>query len=243
VWATAFVVLGARPSLVAALLLLAAAGAGRSLLDVAGRTLLQRVVPADLVARIFGVLEGISMAGLAIGAVLAPLLVHTVGTRGAFACAGAILPLALVASAARLRKVDAQATAPVVEIALLRSMPLFAPLGAPELEALARSLTPLAVTAGTDVVQLGEPGFEYYVIADGELSVSVGGVLRRGDGFGEVALLAGVPRTATVTAVTDARLYVLGMDDFIAAVTGHPVSRREADRLLRERLPEALAAG
>jgi MFS family permease len=242
-WSAAFVVLAARPSLVAALVLLACAGAGRSLLDVAGRTLLQRTVPADVLARMFGVLEGISMAGLAIGAVLAPVLVHTLGARAAFVCAAGILPLVLAASLARLRTLDRQATAPVVEIALLRSTQLFSPLGAPELEALARSLRPLEVKAGTDVVLEGEPGFDYFVIADGELSVSVAGTLRRGDGFGEVALLAGVPRTATVTAQTDARLYALGKDDFVAAVTGHPVARREADRLVRERLPAPVVAG
>ena len=58
-----------------------------------------------------------------------------------------------------------------------------------------------------------------------------------------MALLAGVPRTATVTAQTDARLYALGKDDFVAAVTGHPVARREADRLVRERLPAPVVAG
>ena len=242
VWSIAFVALGARPSLAASFVLLAFAGAGRALLDVAGRTLLQRTAPADLLARIFGLLEGISMAGLALGAILAPALVHTVGARAAFACAAAILPLVLAVSFAHLGALDRHATAPVVEIALLRSTQLFSPLGAPELEALARSLRPLDVSGGTDVVREGEPGFEYFVIADGELSVSVAGTLGRGDGFGEVALLAGVPRTATVTALTDARLYVLAKDDFVAAVTGHPVSRREADRLLRERLPAPLVA-
>jgi hypothetical protein len=189
-----------------------------------------------VLARTFGVLEGITMAGLAIGAVLAPLLVNTFGAQEAVACVGAILPIALVMSFARLRALDAQATAPVVEIGLLRATSLFAPLGVPALESVARSLRPVEVPAGTDVVRLGDPGDNYYVIADGRLSVSVGGVLERGDGFGEIALLADVPRTATVTALTDARLYALAKDDFLAAVTGHPAAHREADRLVQERL-------
>lgn len=240
VWSTAFVVLGARPSTVAAVVLLAFAGAGRSVLDVAGRTLLQRLAPGDVLARVFGVLESLSMVGLAIGSILAPALVGLVGARWAVACAGAILPLALLACAARLRAVDAEATAPIVEIALLRSIPLFAPLGAPVLESLAHSLRPLEAPAGAAVVHAGEPGDLYYAIADGTLSVSVEGAkvrdLGRGDGFGELALLADVPRTATVTATSDVRLYALGKDEFLTAVTGHAASRREADRLVRERL-------
>jgi MFS family permease len=238
-WSGAFVVLGIHSSTIAAFALLAVAGAGRTVLDVAGRTLLQRLAPADVLARTFGVLEGITMVGLAVGAVLAPLLVNTLGARAAVACTGAILPLVLVLSLARLRALDAQATAPVVEIGLLRATSLFAPLGVPALESVARSLTPVEVSAGTDVVLLGDAGDNYYVIADGRLSVSVGGVLTRGDGFGEIALLAEVPRTATVTALTNARLYALAKDDFLAAVTGHPTARREADRLLQERLHES----
>ena len=89
-------------------------------------------------------------------------------------------------------------------------------------------------------MRAGEPGDLYYAIADGTLSVSVEGAkvrdLGRGDGFGELALLADVPRTATVTATSDVRLYALGKDEFMTAVTGHAASRWEADRLVRERL-------
>jgi MFS family permease len=238
-WSGAFLLLGARPSTAAAFVLLAAAGVGRSLLDVSGRTLLQRLAPPELLARTFGALEGISMAALAIGALLAPFFVNTLGARAALVCVGAILPLALALSFVRLRAVDAAATAPVVEIALLRTLPLFEPLGAPELESLARSLTPLELPAGADVVRVGEMGDRYYAIADGELSVSVGGVLRRGDGLGEIALLAGVARTATVTALTRVKLYALEREPFVAAVTGHPAARRVADSLVQERLHEA----
>ena len=242
-WSAAFALLGARPSTWSAFLLLGVAGAGRTVLDVAGRSLLQRLAPPDLLARIFGALEGIAMAALAAGSLLAPLFVHLVGARTAVACAGAILPLAVVLSFRRLLAVDAAATAPIVEIALLRSLPLFAPLGAPTLESLARSLTLHVVPAGTDVVVAGEAGAHYYAVADGELRVSVGGVLRRGDGFGEIALLKNVPRTATVTASTDARLYALEKNDFLTAVTGHPAARAAADRVAEERLRAGAAAG
>ena len=64
---------------------------------------------------------------------------------------------------------------PVVEMARLRALPIFAPLGAPALEALARALEPVEVAAGAAVIREGEAGDRFYLVADGELEVSVGG--------------------------------------------------------------------
>lgn len=236
VWSAAFVVLGAWPTAAGALLLLAAAGAGRSLLDVAGRTLLQRSTRPDVLSRVFGVLEGVSMAGLAAGSLLAPALVALGSASIALFALAAALPLLLIAAGRRLLAVDAHADIPVVEIGLLRALPLFAPLGAPQLESLARRLEPLDVPAGTAVVTEGEPGDRFYVVAEGELEVSTGSTLRRGEGFGELALLADVPRTATVAARTPSRLYALDRESFLESVASHPASGREAERLVHERL-------
>jgi Cyclic nucleotide-binding domain len=243
VFSLAFVVIGLRPTIAGTFGLLVAAGAGRSLLDVAGRTLLQRTAPADVLSRIFGLLEGISMAGLAIGSLLVPALVGLGGARTALIALGGLLPLAAAVAGRRLARIDSRATVPVVEISLLRSLPLFAPLGAPALEALARALEPVGAPAGTAVVRKGEPGDRFYAVADGRLEVSRDGrILRRlgrGEGFGEIALLEDIPRTADVTAVTDVRLYALRKTDFLPAVTGHPASAAEAERVVRELLPAA----
>jgi CRP-like cAMP-binding protein len=139
----------------------------------------------------------------------------------------------------RLLTIDAHATVPIVQIGLLRLSALFAPLPAPELEALAYSLAPASAAAGSTIVREGDPGDRYYAIADGEVTVTRAGAaiatLHRGDGFGEIALLRDVPRTATVTASTDTRLYALEKDAFVAAVTGHAPTRRVADQLVSDR--------
>jgi hypothetical protein len=241
-WAIALVGVGVLPSIVAALALLVVAGIGRTVLDVAGRTLLQRIAPPETLARVFGLLEAVSTAGLAIGSAAAPVFVALVGGRWAFVCLAGVLPLGILFVLRSLLAADS-AMRPVVEIARLRALPMFAPLAAPELEGLARSLAPVEVAAGAPVVIEGEIGERFYVIADGELEVTRHGnhlrMLGRGDCFGEIALLRRIPRTATVTARTACRLDALGAPAFLAALTGHAAGARAAEELVQARLEGA----
>jgi Cyclic nucleotide-binding domain len=242
VWSLAFVGLAAIPGAIAALVLLAVAGGARTTFDVAGRTLLQRVARPDLLSRIFGVLEGGQMAALAVGSLLAPILVAIGGLTLAFVFLAALLPLFAIVAGRSLLDIDRHATVPVVEIALLRSVPLFASLSPPTLESLAHALEPVAVPAGTEVIREGERGDRFYVIADGELEIvhhgHVAATRSRGEGFGEIALMYDVLRTATVRARTDAQLYALESDVFLVAVTGHAKSQRAARDLADARLAE-----
>jgi MFS family permease len=236
----ALAVLASGLGLAATVALLIVVGASRALLDVASRTLMQRSVPAQQLGRVFGVLEGLTMAGLAAGALLVPGLVHLGGSRLALLGVAAVLPLAAAAGGRALFGLDAGTPVPVVQIALLRSVPLFAELPAPPLEGLARSLTPVTVPAGTELIRQGDPGDAYYAIAAGELDATQDGhLLRRcgrGEGVGEIALLRDIPRTATVTARTDATVYKLDRDPFLTAVTGHAPTQRQADHIAGARL-------
>ena len=78
------------------------------------------------------------------------------------------------------------------------------------------------------------------MIAAGEVAVTSNGTavrtLQRGDGFGEIALLHAVPRTATCMATTDGTVFILHRDDFLGAVTGHPRAADAAQQLAASRL-------
>ena len=110
------------------------------------------------------------------------------------------------------------------------------------MELLASRLVPVEVVAGTEIIRQGDPGDRFYIVAEGEVAVSKDGrpvvSLEQGDFFGEIALLRDVRRTATVTAHTDVRLYALERDDFLEAVTGHPLSKEAADTVTRARLDD-----
>ena len=195
---------------------------------------------ADVLARVFGVLEGLSMAGLALGSLLAPRSSRLVGARAAIVGIGALLPLRSAARGRQLLALDRTTPVPVVEIALLRSLPLFAPLAAPALEGARPGLEPLEAPPGTTSSARASPATASTwsrTASSRSASRAAARAIGRGEGFGEIALLEDVPRTATVTALTDARLYALGQADFLASVTSHPRAVSEADRLVHERLP------
>jgi hypothetical protein len=243
----ALAALAAGLGLAGTVALLTVAGASRALLDVASRSLLQRSVPAQSLGQVFGLLEGLTMAGLAIGSVLVPALVHLGGSRLALLGVAAVLPLAATVGGRALFSLDADAPVPVVQIALLRSIPLFAELPAPALEGLAAALVPGEVPAGTTLIRQGEEGDAYYAIAAGQLDVFQDGrfVRRcgRGEGVGEIALLRAVPRTATITAHTDATVYKLAREPFLTAVLGHAATQRQAHSLAEARLAADVARG
>ena len=228
------------PAPIAAGLLLVAAGAGGGLTAVAAQTLIQRLAGDDVMSRVFGVLQGLMMGATALGALAVPVLVGLVGERAAFAVAGLSLPVAFVLLGRAILVADRLDPGRAAELRLLRSVPMLAPLSAPILERLAASLTRVELPSGTVVIREGEAGDRFYVIVAGQLEVDVRGheVRRMGprDGFGEIALLRDLPRTATVVAVEDVTLLAIEREPFLAALTGQPRSRSIAIGLVDQRL-------
>ena len=235
--------IGAFPSTATTLVVFALIGLAIIIGDVAGFTLLQRGTPSDVLARVFGVLHSLFYATVAAGAILAPLLIETLGVRWALVVVGSVLPVLCALTTASLARLD---EAPVLgpQLELLRRIPIFSPLGEPVLEGLAADLVPLRERAGQEIIRKGDAGDRFYVVADGEIEVLLdsGPPRREGPGayFGEIALIRDVPRTATVRAATDVELYALERDDFVAAVTGHAGSAQAAEAVVGMRLGVAI---
>lgn len=229
---------GAVPATAA--LLLALSGAGKSFFDVAAKTLLQRAVRDEVLARVFGVQESAMTAAIAIGAALAPLAVAGFGLSGALVLVGALLPVAAALSWRWLRRLDSTAAQPGPHLGLLRGVPSLRLASPAVLEGLSRAVRELPLPAGAVVVREGDAGDRFYVVAKGALVVSQDGrELRRlgpGDSFGEIALLRDVPRTATVEVAEPALLVALARPDFLRVVGSSAGARSAADAVAEEYL-------
>jgi MFS family permease len=240
IWGIPIALVGVWPNQAFALVLLVLVGVGNTLVDVSGMTLMQRAAPEDVLARVFGVLESLLLLTVGLGALVAPLLLDWLGTRGALVVAGALLPLLVIPAWPRLTRIDRAAHVPEEQLRLLSANQIFAPLPPPTLEQLAESLDEVRVEPGRVVVRQGESGDRFYLVRDGTMRVAVNGrdvqTLGPGDSFGEIALLRDVPRTASVIADTDAVLYALDRDTFISSVTGFAQSLSAAEAVIGMRL-------
>jgi MFS family permease len=234
--------LALSPGVALTVLLLIALGIGNLIVDVVTLTLVQRTAPDDVLTRVFGVVEGLWVAALGVGAVLVPAVIDHFGIRAALLGTGAILPLFATLAWRRLRAIDE--AAPAAEpLELLRSVPFLASLPAPTLERLAGRLEPVHVSAGDAVFRQGDPGDRFYVVGEGRAMLAVDGQsvssLGRGDFFGEIAILRDTTRTATVSAASELDLYSLDRASFLSALVGS-FERGRAEAVVEERLGNAL---
>lgn len=239
-WGVPIALIGVWPNSAVAFAMLLLVGVGNTIVDVTDLTLLQRAVPDDVLARVFGAVNSITTGALALGSILAPLLISGIGVRWALVVTGGLLPILTVLLFRPLSALDRDAKVAKSELDLLRGNDIFALLPQAMVELLASRLTPVQTAAGEVIFRQGDHGDRYYLVGEGRVDVVIDGeharTLGPGEGFGEIALLRDVPRTATVTAATPIGLYALERDDFLTAVTGHAESSDRAENLIASRI-------
>lgn len=239
-WGVPLALLALRPTAAVAYLALLIVGIGNAAVDVACFTMVTRLAGPRTAGRVLGALEFVALAGLATGSILTPLMLRVLGVRTTLALLGGGLAALALAHAVRFRRLDRTMSAPGPEAGLLGALPMFASLPLAVTELLAAESEPRQFLAGAVVIREGEPGDHFFLIVEGSAAVSVQGAprpsLHRGDGFGEIALLRDIPRTATVTAEQALRTLALGRQEFLTAVTGNSTSMTAADALAAQRL-------
>jgi Cyclic nucleotide-binding domain/Major Facilitator Superfamily len=238
-WGMPLVFIGIWPYVLLAIAALFVTGVSNAVLDVAGFTLMQRGIRNEDRVTMFGVMEALLGVGLLAGSLVAPALVAALDIRGALVVAGAILPLLAVVTWRPIRRGATQATFQEERLALLRRNQLFAPLPLTALDRLAESMQPVSFEPEEVLMQKGEPGERYVLIADGTVEVRDDELMLRtcgaGEGVGEIALIRRVPRTATVTALSQVEAYEIDGATFLAALAG-PAGRAAAESMADERL-------
>jgi Cyclic nucleotide-binding domain/Major Facilitator Superfamily len=242
-WGLPFAILAALSGQWAALALVAVVGVANAVLDVAGCTLLQLVVPDEVMGRFFTGLESLFALSVAAGAVTAPALIAAFGERGALVAAGLVAPTGALLAWPTLRRLDTRLASGARAMALLRRVDFLRPLPMSVLAQLAAHTSRREHEPGTLVIEEGARGDDVFVIDDGRAEVLCGDASVRfmgaGECFGEIAALRRTSRTASVRAATGLRLLRLSGVDLVAAVTGYTPSLSEADALVERRLATA----
>jgi MFS family permease len=200
--------------------------------DVLVITELQRSVPDDLIARVFGIFWALVLGAIALGAIVAPALISFAGLDATLLLAAFVVPVVSAAMYPVLNAMDARSRAKVAalepRVIALQKLGIFVSAPRPTLEKLADACDEVTAPAGNVLVREGEPADAFYVLLDGEAEVSAKGeaseerrirTLGSGDYFGEIGLLESIPRTATVTALTTCRLYRIDGAAFLDALT------------------------
>jgi hypothetical protein len=198
-------------------------GVGFTLVEGSVLGVIPRLTDDAVIGRVYGVAELLYSGAAAAGAALAPALIAWRGVGGSLVAVGLAYTVVALATWRWCARLDrGQQTATRVRD-LLHGVPFLAPLPLPQLERLVRSARSVVVAPGADVVTLGETGEEFYVVDSGDLDVvEFGRVVGPGDGFGEIALLRDVPRTATIRARSEGQLWAVGRAPFRAALGASP---------------------
>ena len=239
-WGIPLTLSGALPYAPAVLALMCVIGVGNALGNIGICTLVPRLVPEELLARVFGAVESMIAMTVAVGALATPVAIELLGLRGALIALGLVSPAAAALVWRRLRAIDASIARQDAAIEVLTRVDMLRPLPMPAIDAIAVSIDEVTVAPGHAVFHQGDSGDGFHVIEHGEVDVIRDGrllcTMGPGDGFGEIALLHDRLRTATVRARTPLRLLSLNGRNFVSAINGYESSAREATRLVKARL-------
>ena len=229
--------LGQAGSFALALVAMALASAGALLIEIMATTLFQRIVPDAVRGRALGIMETASVIAYAAGSFVMPVL-GAIDPTPILLASGVAMAVAGVVTVVLLGRYAVQEPTVDPLRRRLAEVTLFAGLPPARLEAAMRAAKVVPVRGGEMVIRQGDEADRFYVISEGEVEVTQVAdgrqrVLRQmgpGEVFGEIGLLSGVPRTATVTAVTGGTLLALERDDFLALVrTGAGLTYRLLD--------------
>lgn len=199
-------------------------GAANALVDVSGFTLLQRLVPDRLLARVLTLTEAVFALAVALGSLAIAPLISALGDKTAIVATGCVLPVAVAAYVGALLAIDTEIGERGDRIEFLRQVSTLRLLPVAAIEGLALNLGHARVEAGQAVFSAGDAGDGFYIIESGRVAITKEGrdvvELGPGDSFGEIALLRSVPRTATVRVLEDASFAIVSGARFVSAVTG-----------------------
>jgi predicted MFS family arabinose efflux permease len=244
-WGMPLAMIGVFPSELIALAMLAIVGAGNALVDLGYFTLFPRLMPDEVLARVFGALESLVALAVGLGSILTPLLIYLLGIRGALVAIGLMTPVAVALAWSRLVRVDEGLGTQADIIDRLRRVTMLRPLPVSTIEHLARNVREESFDPDGTVIEQGQVGDSFYVIVSGEVEVKENGlllgILSDGDCFGEIALLRDVPRTRTVRARTPLTVYALDRRHFVPIVSGYSESAAEAETVVETRLAASAA--
>ena len=205
--------------------------------DVLTITALQRSLPPDRISRVFGAFLTLQIGAMVLGAMVTPGLLNLLTLSGTLIATGIAVALSVVLSVPRLLAIDRDAVhrlqtlAP--RISLFEVLDIFEHAPRTVLERLAAAAEETAAEPRQVIVKEGDVADALYVLVSGEVAVSARGeagssrrlrTMNAPTYFGEIGLLEGVPRTATVKALTPCVLYRIPGDLFLEALTSTPAT-------------------
>lgn len=247
------IVLGPSGNLLPALVAMAVAAAGSLLVDVVSTTLFQRTVPDEIRGRTLGMLNTVSVTAYAAGSLLLPVGAALFTVVPVLIGAGMLMVVATIVGVLLIGPAAVRASPLTPEQERFARLGAFSGLPAGRLEAAAGKGQEVVVAPGTVVIRQGDAADRFYLILEGSFDVTQlrDGVahpvqLRRmghDEVFGEIGLISGIPRTATVTAATVGRLLALEGHVFLELVAAGPGASMRFLDLHRGSIPSKATTG